>query len=39
MSKKTFCRNGKRYQKVQTTDEPRKDKIYDSGKEKQFKGK
>jgi hypothetical protein len=26
-------------QKVRTTDKPRKDKIYDSGKEKQFKEK
>jgi len=26
-------------QKVQTTDKPRKDKLYDSGKEKQFKEK
>jgi len=26
-------------QKVWTTDKPRKDKIYDSGKEKQFKEK
>jgi hypothetical protein len=30
----TFCRNGKHSQKVQTTGKPRKDKIYDSGKEK-----
>jgi hypothetical protein len=32
-----FCRNGKQCKKVWTTDKPRKDKIYDSGKEKQFK--
>jgi hypothetical protein len=38
MPKKTFCRNGKHCQKVWTTDKPRRDKIYDSGKEKQFKG-
>jgi len=38
-NKKTFCRNGKHFQKVWTTDKPRKDKIYDSGKEKQFKEK
>ena len=31
---KTFCRNGKHCQKVRTTDKPRKDKMYDSGKEK-----
>jgi len=37
-NKKT-CRNGKHSQKAQTTDKPRKDKIYDSGKEKQFKEK
>ena len=37
--KKTYCRNGKHCQKVQTTDKPRKDKIYDSGKEKQSKKK
>jgi len=36
-NKKTFCRNGKHCQKVWTKDKPRKDKIYDSGKEKQFK--
>jgi hypothetical protein len=29
---KTFCRNGKHCQKVQTTDKPRKDKMYDSGR-------
>ena len=28
----TFCRNGKYCQKVWSTDKPRKDKIYDSGK-------
>ena len=33
-NKKTFCRNGKHCQKVRTTDKPRKDKIYDNGKEK-----
>ena len=33
-NKKTFCRNGKHCQKVWTSDKPRKDKIYDSGKEK-----
>jgi hypothetical protein len=33
----TFCRNGKHCQKVRATDKPRKDKIYDSGKGKQFK--
>ena len=32
--KKIFYRNGKHCQKVWTTDKPRKDKIYDSGKEK-----
>ena len=37
MSKKTFCRTEKHCQKVRTTDKPRKDKICDSGKEKQFK--
>jgi hypothetical protein len=35
-NKKTFCRNGKQSSKVWTTDKPRKDKIHDSGKEKQF---
>ena len=35
----TFCRNGKHCQKVLTVDKPRKGKIYDSGKEKQFKEK
>jgi hypothetical protein len=35
----TFCRNGKRCQKPRTTDKPRKNKIYDSGKEKHFKTK
>jgi hypothetical protein len=34
-----FCRNGKHCQKVWTTDKPRIDKLYDSGKEKQFKEK
>jgi hypothetical protein len=29
--------SGKHCQKVRTTDKPRKNKIYDSGKEKQFK--
>jgi hypothetical protein len=38
-NKKTFCRNGKHCQKVWTTDKPRKDKVCDSGKEKQFKEK
>ena len=37
--KKTFGRNIKHCQKVWTTDKPRKDKKYDSGKEKQFKEK
>jgi hypothetical protein len=32
----TFCRNGKLCQKVRTTDKPRKNKIYDSGKEKKL---
>jgi hypothetical protein len=36
-NKKTVFRNGKQCQKVRTTDKPRKDKIHDSGKEKQFK--
>ena len=36
---KTFCRNGKNYQKKRTTDKTRKYKIYDSGKEKEFKEK
>jgi len=35
----TFCRNGKHCQKVWTMDKPRKDKIYDSGKEKKIKEK
>ena len=34
-----FCRNGKLCLKFWTRDKPRKDKIYDSGKEKQFKEK
>jgi len=34
---KTFCKNGKHCKKVWTTDKPRKDKIYDSGKEKNLK--
>jgi len=38
-NKKTVCRNGKHCQKVWTTDKLRKGKIYDSGKEKQFKEK
>jgi hypothetical protein len=38
-NRKTFCRNGKHCQEVWTTDKPRKDKIYDSGKEKHFKEK
>ena len=36
---RTLCRNGKHCQKVCTTGKPRKDKIYGSGKEKQFKEK
>ena len=39
INKKTFCRIGKHCQKVCSTDKSRKDKIYDSGKEKQFKEK
>jgi hypothetical protein len=31
-----FCRNVKNCRKVRTTDKPRKNKIYDSGKEKHF---
>ena len=38
-NKTIFCRNGKHCQKVMTTDKPRKNKICDSGKEKQFKTK
>jgi hypothetical protein len=38
-NKITFCTNGKQGQKVGTTDKPRKNKIYDSGKEEQFKTK
>jgi hypothetical protein len=34
-----FCRNGKHCQKVWTTDKPIKDKMYDSGKEKQLEKK
>jgi hypothetical protein len=37
--KETFCRNRKHCQKVRTADKPRKNKIYDSGTEKQFKTK
>jgi hypothetical protein len=37
--RKFFCRNGKLCQKICTTDKPRKDKIYDSGKEKKKKEK
>ena len=37
--RKLFCGNGKHCQKFRTTDKPRKDKTYDSGKEKQFKEK
>jgi len=33
-NKTTFCGNGKKCQKVRAMDKPRKDKIYDSGKEK-----
>jgi hypothetical protein len=33
----SFCRNRKYCQKVRTTEKPRKNKIYDSGMEKQFK--
>jgi len=36
-NKTTFCRSRKHCQKVWTTDKQKKDKIYDSGKEKQFK--
>ena len=36
-NKKTSCGNGKHCQKVRTTDKPWKDKMYDSGKEKQLK--
>jgi hypothetical protein len=36
-NKRTFCRNGKHCQKARTTDKPRKNKIYDSGKEKHLK--
>ena len=35
----TFCRNRKHRQKVRTTHKPRKNKIYDSGKEKRLKTK
>ena len=35
----TFCRNRKHCQKVRTTHKPRKNKIYDSGMEKQIKTK
>jgi hypothetical protein len=35
----TFCRNEKCCQKARTTDKPRKNKIYDSGKEKHIKTK
>ena len=38
-NKTTFYRNGKHCQKARTTDKPRKNKIYDSGKEKRFKTK
>jgi hypothetical protein len=34
-----FCRNRKHCQKVRTTHKPRKNKIYDSGTEKQVKTK
>ena len=34
-----FCRNRKHCQKVRTTHKPRKNKIYDSGREKQLKTK
>ena len=37
--KTTVCRNGKHCQKTRTTDKPRKNKMYDSGKEKHFKTK
>jgi len=37
--RKLFCRNGKHCQKVWTADKPTKDKICDSGEEKQFKEK
>jgi len=38
-NKKTFCRNRKHCQKVRTTHKQRKNKIYDSGTEKQSKTK
>jgi hypothetical protein len=33
----TFCRNEQHCQKTRTTDKPRKNKIYDNGKEKHIK--
>jgi hypothetical protein len=36
-NKTTFCRNGKHCQKAMTTDKPRKNKMYDSGKDKHIK--
>jgi hypothetical protein len=36
-NKTTFCRNGKCCQKSRTTDKPRKNKIYDSGKKNTLK--
>jgi hypothetical protein len=38
-NKTTSCRNGKHCQRVRTTNKPRKNKLYDSGKEKHFKTK
>ena len=35
----TFCRNRKHCQKFRITHKPRKNKIYDSGREKQLKTK
>ena len=39
IEKRTLCRNRKHCQKIRTTYKPRKNKIYDSGMEKQFKAK
>ena len=38
-NKTTFCSNSKHCQKVRTTHKPRKNKIYESGMEKEFKTK
>ena len=38
-NKTTFCRNRKHCQKARTTHKPRKNKIYDSGMEKQLETK